>query len=482
MNGDGAAGKVWLNASRKLVERLCGAGLCAWTPEERIGANDAVLTIGKRPAGLFGQANAAKGAWIWNEHAEAVSALGRREIGRRLRREGFRTAWGSAESGDIPARDGERRGPKRGREREDGLARASRRFAVTVFGLEAVDMDPWPDESDAGRELRRRLARSSARALYALGLDIGTVGWEVDARGREGMINRITPDVKLGSAAAADRVAAAAAAFAADWRRETGAGARATLGADPEFVLLTPQGKLVPAARFFPPRGDVGCDSVVIGGVLRWPLAELRPAPSAEPRALAARLRRLLAEASRRTSGAALTFRAGALPVSGIPLGGHLHFSGVALTAERLRALDNAVALPLRLLEPPAAARRRPRYGALGDFRPKPYGGFEYRVPPSWLVSPLLARGTLALAKVAAECSRELAPHRPLDDDAMRDAFYGGDRALLLTGFERIRRAIAATSGYARYREDIDPLFRAIAEGKRWDESADLRVKWKIFT
>lgn len=39
------------------------------------------------------------------------------------------------------------------------------------------------------------------------------------------------------------------------------------------------------------------------------------------------------------------------MPQPGFPLGGHLHFSGVALNGALLRALDNYLALPLALLE-----------------------------------------------------------------------------------------------------------------------------------
>ncbi|RIE04756.1 hypothetical protein D3H35_04555 [Cohnella faecalis] len=268
--------------------------------------------------------------------------------------------------------------------------------------------------------------------------------------------------------------------FVKSWKSEAESGVTVKLGADPEFVLLSPEGKVVPASRYFPPDGAAGCDSVVVRGVRRWPLAELRPEPAAEPDALAADVRRLLATAARMTSGEPLSWLAGGAPVRGLPLGGHIHLSGAALTGERLRALDNAVALPLRLLEPPSAESRRPRYGSLGDFRKQPHGGFEYRTPPSWLVSRLVARGVMALSKVAAEHARELSAFRPLDEEAVREAFYGGDREVLSAACERVYAGIVRTSGYRSYAALIDPLFDAIRDRRTWNETDDFRRKWGI--
>lgn len=435
------------------------------------------------------------GAWEMNRAAGAFRRLSPAEIDRRLRREGLASAVEAPpRSGPVEAAVGGSGVAARGVQAEaavggigvtqrNGQASANRRFTATVFDLEAVDIRrqlPLRDKSaEPDDQLRKIIAKACARALFVLGLDFGQVDIEIGERGRA-IIVAISTEMKPAPGEGERRLAAAVARFAAAWAAETRSGVDVMLGADPEFVLMSASGKIVPASRFFPREGGAGCDSVVIRGVRRWPLAELRPIPAAEPAAVAARLRRLLAGAARRTAGTALAWRAGAWPVRGLPLGGHVHLSGAALTGERLRALDNAVALPLRLLEPPGAAARRPRYGALGDFRRQSHGGFEYRTPPSWLVSPRLACGVLALAKVAAVHSRELSARRTLDDDRIRDAFYAGDRQLLLEAAANMRDAILRTAGYTEYRAHIDFIFDAIDRGKVWDETIDIRTKWRI--
>lgn len=528
----GAGGSIWVSGEGAAADVLVAAGCNRLGQADLPDSSDIVICVGGAgggtsgaddwQAGLGGRGAAVRdaggdsGVWRWNAAAATVRALPPAELDRRLMREGLRAAIAGGVSGRPPAMaasggraraargafggagssrqgSGAARGWANAAERAaanglsvgaDGrLQRAMvRQYAVTVFGLEAPVITPEPGEHIGGRELAGRLRRSSARAIYALGLELGTVTWQVDASGRRGIIVGLTPDLGAPDEAGSRRLAQAVSEFAARWRRERLGGRPETLlGADPEFVMLTAAGRIVPASRYFGPGEPAGSDSVVVRGVQRWPLAELRPRPAREPAVLAQRIRRLLRDAAERTAGAGLIWRAGAAPVRGLPLGGHLHLSGVALTAERLRALDNALALPLRLLEPPAAARRRPRYGALGDCRTKPHGGFEYRTPPSWLVSPKLALGALALAKLAAEHARELAACQPLRDDTLRDAFYGdGDPALLRAAALAMRAALEALPSYPAYRAAVAPLFEAIAAGRVWDESADIRLKWRL--
>ncbi|MCZ4142661.1 hypothetical protein BZG17_33240, partial [Escherichia coli] len=130
-------------------------------------------------------------------------------------------------------------------------------------------------------------------------------------------------------------------------------------------------------------------------------------------RELIAHLLRAFGSASRSITDHTLIWQAGSMPQRGLPLGGHVHFSGITLNGELLRTLDNYLALPLAMLQDPRGDARRPRYGALGDFRLKSHGGFEYRTLPSFLVSPLVAKGVVGLAGLIASNYRRLR-QRPL--------------------------------------------------------------------
>ncbi|MFD0670286.1 hypothetical protein [Cohnella sp. GCM10027633] len=474
-----SGGQAWLARGKKSSAKWMDAsGVPELRADARIRNNDCVLIVDDLwPLSLSVRGEGEEGPdgsvspWLMNRSARRLASLAPAEIERRLRREGLAASIDGATVSDT-------------------WSAKARRFKATIFDLAMVDVHRVYDErylADTLRavasiddRLRNIIAKAATRALYMLGLDYGEVEVELDDWARA-TIFAIRPRLAPSPGEAEGALAEAVSAFSAAWTSETKDSVAVTLGADPEFVMLAPDGRVVPASRFLPPGGDAGCDSVVIRGVRRWPLAELRPEPATEPAAVAASLRRLLTAAARRTAGAQLAWRAGTGPVRGLPLGGHVHLSGAALTGERLRALDNAVALPLRLLEPPSAAARRPRFGALGDFRRQSHGGFEYRTPPSWLVSPRLACGALALAKVAAEHSRELASRRPLDDDAVRDAFYSdGDRGALLAGAAAVHAALASTSGYRKYESLIEPLFRSIERGVTWNETADLRERWGI--
>ncbi|PQP82270.1 hypothetical protein C0Q44_19460 [Paenibacillus sp. PCH8] len=334
-------------------------------------------------------------------------------------------------------------------------------------------------EREAASTLYRRVERLAIKTLYTLGLDHGAVRMEASGNGGCAVIS-IDPRPWKG-------VTNLAVAYRESWKRhqelldeERNHSPVPVLGMDPEFLLVQmPESKIVPASRFLERTGMAGCDSVTIGGRRIYPVAELRPAPSSEPRELLAHLMKAFAAASRSISDHSLIWQAGGMPQRGLPLGGHIHFSGVNMTGELLRSLDNYLALPLAFLQDPRGSGRRPRYGALGDFRLKSYGGFEYRTLPSFLVSPLVAKGVVALSGLIAGGYTQLR-QRPLAEAAIHTAFYEGKRDVMQRYIPALLDDLKNVDGYARYERYASPFIRQLELGRTWDESRDIRKLWNI--
>ena len=331
--------------------------------------------------------------------------------------------------------------------------------------------------------LVRRAAKTAVKALYALGLDYGEVRVVLDGEGRAAVRTILpVPQHRLDSPAGVAALQRFADGYA--MARETGGSERLKIGADPEFVLLRRDGRIVSPTRFLDPGGAAGCDTVVVGRTVRHPVAELRPEPASDPAELAAHLRRLLQQAAARITERDLRWLAGGMPVPGLGLGGHIHFSGTWLSSRLLRMLDSCVAFPLALVEDPAGRKRRPRYGALGDYRLQPHG-FEYRTPPSWLVSPMAAQAAFALGMLGVRELWTLSAAYgtlPAEQPELVAAYYEGNRELLHEGMRSFLDLITRTDAYHELGRFISPLLTAIRTGATWNEQADLRHKWKLPT
>lgn len=367
----------------------------------------------------------------------------------------------------------------------------ARRYAVSVFHLRALEArllgagqagQPLPlpgNQPSMDSPLWKRLESTAVRALYALGLDMGEV---IISAGEEGKftVDSLSLLPEVGSESAAERFARAMAEELAERERMLETPAEKLIGMDPEFLLFDrASGKVIPASRFLQFHGEAGCDVLRYQGRRLFPLAELRPKPAKEPRDVVIHLLRAFREAGESIGDRDLIWQAGAMPQRGFPLGGHLHFSGIPLTAELLRTLDNYLALPLAVLEEGRSSRRRPRYGFLGDFRRKDYGGFEYRTLPSFLISPLVTKGVVALARLIAENEGHLTA-RPLEKDEVFAAFYAGRKPPLRAVLPRLIADIQAAAAYPRYESYIAPFLNVVLSGRTWDETADIRRLWKI--
>ncbi|MBW7477814.1 hypothetical protein K0T92_24185 [Paenibacillus oenotherae] len=376
--------------------------------------------------------------------------------------------------------------------------RAGRRFSVSIFHPRTLEIRrivdtelqvPFAASSPehAQRQLKehdplfRRLGRLAMKALYAASLDFGVVVVTVADHGSCAVESIRLPDSGMlqdGIWARAIKEYVAVSGIQAAEDRVLAQG-RIRIGADPEFLLLSSSGKVVPAAKYLAGGYGTGCDAVVVGGRILYPVAELRPEPAAMPHELANNIRRLLVQASAHITDRSVRWAAGGMPAAGFALGGHIHLSGVPLTGRLLRQLDSYAALLLALVETPAEHARRPRFGTLGDCRLQPHGGFEYRTLPSWLVSPLAAKAAFALALLCARESDVLI-YRPMEDERMVEAYYSADLETLRECVEPLAASMKRTASYDELGRWIDPLLDAVRRRESWDTAADLRMKWRI--
>lgn len=343
--------------------------------------------------------------------------------------------------------------------------------------LQAPERFHYVKPKNKNREILR-MERLAIRAVYALGWDYGVVRLGRASRGRSGVLDviaqpKLSPFMQGLYEHAFNRYASLLNHMPAD-------PSQLMLGADPEFILVDAHGRLKMASQYFPIRGTVGCDAIWQGtNRSHKPLVELRPRPSHSSREIVIRLMRGMLYAAKKINNPKIRWLAGGLPHPRFPIGGHIHFSGIPLTSALLRALDNYLALPLILVEDERSIKRRPKYGFLGDFRTQFHGGFEYRTPPSWLISPTITKGVLSLARVIALHYHDL-NEWPLERIAVQKAYYNGEKQTVRSIVPLLWQDIVSLSTYQEERQTLDAYYHFLLSGKTWNEHDDIRKKWHI--
>lgn len=326
-------------------------------------------------------------------------------------------------------------------------------------------------------KLTIRVVNYALRTLHALGLDFGLVSIGMGQKGVLYVQDVVATPVLDGTlmdlyvTAIENRIA-----LDSDTSNNS-----IQIGADVEMMLQGPQGKMVLASNFLTRKGRVGCDdrSIQFDGK-RLPLVELRPDPASSPMELLDNLREAMEEALARINRHKVIWKAGSMPFRPYCTGGHIHFSGVPYTHQFVRVLDNYVGLPLMLVEDQGTSSlRRPRYGFLGDVRHKDYGGFEYRTPASFIVDETVTTAAFCLAYIVAIHHKEL-PTSDLYNQVVQDAFYKGDVSVLRPIVEQNLRELAQVETYELYRQQLEPFFSMIREGRTWNESRDVREVWGL--
>ena len=324
----------------------------------------------------------------------------------------------------------------------------------------------------------KKMERIAIRAVYALGWDYGVVRLGKGAQGKYVVLDVIArPKLNTTMMNAFQQ---AFNNYEAKLSNLTPNPSQLLLGTDPEFILVSADGQLKMASQYFGRHGLVGCDAIWYGtDRTKKPLVEIRPRASNSPRELVIRLYRGMQIAAKKINDPSTKWLAGALPHPGLPLGGHIHFSGVPLGSALLRALDNYMTLPLVLVEDRRGVKRRPKYGFLGDYREQFHGGFEYRTPPSWLVSPTLTKGIFSLAKVVA-LNYPYLNYLPLDDVTVQKAYYSGDKRQIAAIVPKLWYELMRLPDYTEEQRYLDAYYAYLMSGRTWDEREDIRKKWRI--
>lgn len=323
----------------------------------------------------------------------------------------------------------------------------------------------------------RRAVKEASKAVYALGLSSAEVIVGILASGHT-LIKEVNPDPVL-PPRILGKWKESLQLYEKTMEQERSRTGPPVLGCDPEFILVSEQGKAVRASRYLDREGQVGSDGLVLQGHQTEQLiAELRPLPSDDPFVLMANLRSAMHLASRKLPFR-ITWRSGGMPLKGFPLGGHIHFSHIRLNVHLLRALDNYLAMPLVLAEGITTRFRRPRYGFLGDYRRQRHGGFEYRSLPSWLVEPDLTEGIFCLSALIASHYLEL-NKLPLQELSFQRAYYEGEKNMLVEPVKEVWSELENLSGYRRYRARLDWMKSRLLSLKPWEEERDVRLAWEI--
>jgi hypothetical protein len=239
-------------------------------------------------------------------------------------------------------------------------------------------------------------------------------------------------------------------------------------------------GELIYPSDFLAKEGNLGYDdrSERREGVF-FPLAEVRPAPDLCPLKLTENIREILIRAATVLPPDA-EWLAGSLHFEQYQIGGHIHFSNCEINSALLRSLDNYLALPIMLVEDPGnSIRRRKQYGWLGSIRSKTHGGFEYRTPGSWLLSPEYTKSCLCLAKIVSTDYQYLTKDYLVNPE-LQKAFYQSKKYYFYEIFNELWQDIRQTSLYHKYATYLSPLVDLIQNRSHWNENIDLRQSWGV--
>ncbi|WP_164931529.1 putative amidoligase domain-containing protein [Longirhabdus pacifica] len=360
-------------------------------------------------------------------------------------------------------------------------------YIVPVFNLNVLDVIEKftrPTKTtfryhalDASQLWYKRIAHAAIKCVYACGLDFALVELQMRGNGKC-TIRHIDPAPHCDEAVAS-RFADAIHQFDMDVVKEYRRKERPMMGLDLEFLLVKGNEEVLPAHHILHKNGMIGTDSLYVNDHYEQVIAELRPNPAPEPNRLLKHVWQTMQKAHHMIEPEDVKWYGGGMPCDGYSLGGHIHLSNIWLHTHLLRTLDNYLALPLVLLEDSTTKHRRKKHGYLGNFRLKNHGGFEYRTLPSFIVSPLITKGVLALTYVITHHYRELTK-QPLNDYHVLKAYFQGDKATLKPIVLDLWEQLEQCDSYQKYKAYLQPMKQSIIDNRHWVENKDIKTRWKL--
>lgn len=366
---------------------------------------------------------------------------------------------------------------------ENSSDRVNRVYEIVVcdFNILSIRVKSAGKLKDTGKFIREidnpKIAEMALKTVYTLGLDLAKVFIILNAR-KQYKVSHVDPSPILRK----KEIEAVKSYLQKIYHIENYVKNREVkMGADPEFMLINARNqKVIAASDFFPREGIVGCDNIRMPNRQQRPIAEIRPKPTTSPLELTQNIKQALISANKLAPYKNVKWLAGSQPSNGYYIGGHIHFSNTELNFKLLRALDNYLGITIFLFENPyTAAKRRKKYGFIGDFRKKEHGGFEYRTLGSWLISPQITAAVLCLAKIIASRYPYLSVNYLYSVEAQK-SFYSGEQNYFRKTFNFIWNDIQSIDMYLIYKEYLKIIPQMIEEEIIWDEKADFRRFWDI--
>ena len=324
----------------------------------------------------------------------------------------------------------------------------------------------------------KKVARLAEKAIYALGLDFGSVWIGVTSNKSRVVLNvDYTPKLNIRREKLyRDAIVRFAEQYDKDMQTTS-----PMMGADMEFMFKDRAGKMVLASKYFAKKGSIGCDARTINRDLsKRPLVEIRPDPSNDPEVVVDNIRSIIHNAADKVGVRNLEWLAGSMPFKGYSIGGHVHFSNVKLNTPVTKALDNYLAVPLVLIENPVTAKqRRLKYGFLGDVRTQFHGGYEYRTLGSWVLSPSLTKAVLYLSQFIVK------HYTKLKSDVFHSytnqrSFYTIDRNFLKNYFNQIWAELEQIPGFFSIQKHVNIIPEMINSDQIWEENSDFKENWGV--